>query len=292
MTAVAVGARLLVLGFATIFLVPAQMLALRFGWRMAGWLPVLFHRLFLGLFRVRVVVHGRPPDSGRPTLVLSNHLSWLDIPVLGNLVPLSFIAKAEVAGWPVIGPFARLQRCIFIDRARKSHTTQVNTEVARRLARGDLIVLFPEGTTGDGNRLLPFRSALVGAARAALAEPSLEQIDLQPLAIVYVRRNGLPVTRRERPAIAWYGDMDLAPHLSAFVRAGSIDAIVHWGEPIPFDAASDRKRATADAEAAVRTAVQQAARLGVDALNPPPNGLPAPLPVPLTAAKVYEGAVR
>jgi 1-acyl-sn-glycerol-3-phosphate acyltransferase len=103
-----------------------------------------------------------------------------------------------------------------------------------------------------------------------------------------VRRNGLPVTRRERPAIAWYGDMDLVPHLSAFVREGSIDAVVHWGEPISFDAASDRKRATADAEAAVRTAVQRAARLGVDVLRPLPDGLP----VPLSPTKVYESAVR
>jgi 1-acyl-sn-glycerol-3-phosphate acyltransferase len=288
MTAVGIAARLVVVAFAYALFLPVQMLALRFGWRLAGWIPVYFHRMLLRLFRVRVVVHGSPPDPQRPTLVLSNHVSWMDIPVLGSLLPLSFIAKAEVAEWPVVGQFARLQRCIFIDRARKSHTTHVNTEVAHRLARGDLIVLFPEGTTGDGNRLLPFRSSLVGAARAALAEPSLERIDLQPLAIAYVRRNGLPVTRRERPAIAWYGDMDLAPHLAAFVREGSIDAVVHWGEPIPFDAASDRKRATTEAEAAVRAAVQRAAKLGVDALRPPPNGLP----VPLEPAKVYEGAVR
>ena len=191
---------------------------------------------------MRVVVRGTPPQPGRAALVLANHVSWMDIPVLGSLLPVSFVAKSEVSGWPVVGLLARMQRCIFIDRARKSHTTHVNTEVAHRLARGDLIVLFPEGTTGDGNRLLPFRSSLVGAARAALTEPTLERIDLQPLAVVYVRRNGLPVTRRERPAIAWYGDMELAPHLAAFVRAGSVDAVVQWGEPIPFDTASDRKQ--------------------------------------------------
>ena len=288
MTAVSIGLRLLALALAAAFLVPAQALALRSGSRLAAWLPVYFHRLLLRLFRVRVVVHGNPPHQDRPTLVLSNHVSWMDIPVLGSLLPLSFIAKSDVAGWPVVGLFARLQRCIFIDRARKTHTAHVNTEVAHRLGQGDLIVLFPEGTTGDGNRLLPFRSSLVGGARAALAEPTLERIDLQPLAIVYVRRNGLPVTRRERPAIAWYGDMELASHLAAFVREGSIDAVVHWGEPIPFDAASDRKRATANAEASVRAAVQRAARLGVDILKPPPNGLP----VPLTPAGVYESAVR
>jgi lyso-ornithine lipid O-acyltransferase len=208
-------------------------------------------------------VRGDPPD-GTPTLVLSNHVSWLDIPVLGSLRPLSFVAKTEVAGWPIVGRFARAQRCIFIDRTRKTHTAHVNQEVGHRLVRGDLIVLFPEGTTGDGNRLLPFRSALVGAARAALSEPSLGRISLQPLAIAYVRRNGLPVTRRERPALAWYGDMELAPHLAAFLRESSLDVIVRWGAPIPFDAGSDRKQATAQAEAAVRAAVQEAlkARIG------------------------------
>jgi lyso-ornithine lipid O-acyltransferase len=300
MKAVGVGTRLVVLASAAACLLPLQLLAVRAGWRLAERIPVFFHRLLLRLVRVRVVVRGTPPQPGRAALVLSNHVSWMDIPVLGSLLPVSFVAKSEVAGWPIVGLLARMQRCIFIDRARKSHTTHVNAEVAHRLARGDLIVLFPEGTTGDGNRLLPFRSSLVGAARAALAEPILERIDLQPLAIVYVRRNGLPVTRRERPAIAWYGDMELAPHLAAFVRAGSVDAVVQWGEPIPFDTASDRKRATAAAEAAVRSAVEEAARLGGEALRPLPKGLsapssaplPAPLAVSLEPAKVYDSAVR
>jgi 1-acyl-sn-glycerol-3-phosphate acyltransferase len=120
-------------------------------------------------------------------------------------------------------------------------------------------VLFAEGTTGDGNRLLPFRSSLVGAARAALANPAVQQVNLQPLTIAYTRRNGLPVSRRERPEIAWYGDMDLWPHIKIFLQSGPLDAVVTWGEPMPFDAASDRKKATASAERAVRAAYRQAA---------------------------------
>jgi lyso-ornithine lipid O-acyltransferase len=267
MIAIGVGLRVAVQAIAFLLMAPVQFLAVRHGWALAGWLPVRFHRLFLKLFGVRVVVRGRPP-RGDATLVLSNHVSWLDIPVLASLQPLSFVARSDVVGWPVVGLFAKLQRSVFIDRTRKSHTATVNTEVACRLARGDVIVLFPEGTTGDGNRVLPFRSALVGAARAALAEPSLTRINLHPVAIAYVRRNGLPVTRRERPAIAWYGDMDLAPHLAAFLREGAIDAVVHWGEPIPFDAASDRKRATAEAEMAVRDAVYAALRAPTDASAP------------------------
>src|SRR5688572_24588781 len=168
MTAVGAGARLAALALALAVMIPLQMLALRYSPRLAAWLPVYMHRLFLRLFRVRVIVQGTPPVHA-PLLVLANHVSWLDIPVLGSLRPMSFVAKSEVATWPVVGLFARLQRCVFIERARKSHTTHVNAEVARRLAGGDVIVLFPEGTTSDGNRMLPFRTSLVGAARAAVA---------------------------------------------------------------------------------------------------------------------------
>ncbi|WP_375460873.1 lysophospholipid acyltransferase family protein [uncultured Enterovirga sp.] len=249
--------RLVVLGLVFLAVVPLQYAGTRWNWRLAGRLPIAFHRLFLRLFSVRVTVLGAPPSAATPSLVLANHVSWLDISVISSLVPLSFIAKQEIAGWPLVGALARLQRCVFLDRGRKAATAEVNAVVARRLAAGDHIVLFPEGTTGDGLRLLPFRSSLVGAARAALSEPSLDTIRLQPLAIVYTARNGLPVTRREMPDIAWYGDMELAPHLSAFVRHGPLDVVVVWGDPILFDAATDRKRASAEAENAVRSALRQ-----------------------------------
>lgn len=235
-------------------LAPLVALGNRRGWTFASALPVLFHRAFLWLFGVRVTVRGTAPGA-TATLVLSNHVSWLDIPVIGSLRPISFIAKSEIAAWPVFGLCATLQRSVFIDRARRGATAAANAAVAHRLAKGEAMVLFAEGTTGDGNRLLPFRSSLVGAARAALADPALERMHLQPLALAYTRRNGLPVTRRERPAIAWYGDMELMPHLAALLRGGPIDVVATWGEPIPFDARTDRKRATALAETAVREAL-------------------------------------
>lgn len=271
--------RLAALALAFLVLLPIQVVAVRWRWRLAARIPVLFHRVFLRLFGVRVTVFGAPPSPGSPSLVLANHVSWLDIPVLSSLLPLSFIAKQEIAGWPLVGVLAKLQGSVFVDRSRKAATAEVNTLVARRLAAGDAIVLFPEGTTGDGRRLLPFRSSLVGAARAALAEPGLAAIRLQPLAICYTARNGLPVTRRELPDIAWYGDMELPPHLSAFVRHGPIDVVVIWGEPIPFDAATDRKRASAAAEAAVRAAllaVRSDRSEGVAPRKRAPGGVAAP----------------
>ena len=250
--------RLLAMALGLLLAAPIQMLAIRLHAPIASRLPILFHRLFLWLFSIRVTVLGTPPDPRHPTLVLANHVSWLDIPVMSSMLPVSFIAKQEIAGWPLFGQLARLQRCVFLDRTRKSATAEVNAIVGRRLAAGDAIVLFPEGTTGDGLRLLPFRSSIVGAARVALIDQDARAIRLQPLAIAYTRRDGLPVTRREMPAIAWYGDMEIVPHLSAFVNGGPLDVMLVWGAPIPFDAESDRKRTTAIAEDAVRAAVRLA----------------------------------
>lgn len=258
MTRLGIGIRLALCALVFAAMVGPHWLSLRYGrGRLAARLPILFHKTVLRLFSVRVTQGGQPPGPNEPALVLSNHVSWLDILVLGSLRPLSFVAKSEIAGWPVIGMLAKLQRTVFIDRARRAATAQVNETVAARLAAGDLIVLFAEGTTGDGNRIMPFRSSLVGAARAALqAEGAgLERVHLQPLALTYPRRNGLPVIRSERPEIAWYGDMELAPHLGLFAGRGPIDAHVVWGAPIPFEAGTDRKRATAMAEASVRRAV-------------------------------------
>ncbi|MER2266568.1 lysophospholipid acyltransferase family protein [Methylobacterium oxalidis] len=253
--------RLAACALAFAVLIGPHWLSLSFGrGRVAAHAPALFHRVFLWMFGVRVTQSGTPPAPGEPALVLSNHISWLDIAALGSLRPLSFVAKSEIAGWPLIGTLARLQRTVFIDRARRSHTASVNATVGNRLAAGDLIVLFAEGTTGDGNRILPFRSSLVGAARAAIqAEGArLDRIRLQPLAITYPRRNGLPLDRNERPEVAWYGDMELAPHLALFVRGGPIDVHVVWGAPISFEAGTDRKVATALAEAQVRAAMRRA----------------------------------
>jgi 1-acyl-sn-glycerol-3-phosphate acyltransferase len=247
------GARLALLAVVTLVLILLQMLALRFGWSVLHVAPMWFHRVLMRLFNVRVIERGKPPGDAA-TLVVANHVSWLDIPVIGSLHPLSFIAKSEIEGWPVVGLFARLQRSVFIDRQRRKATAEVNDALAHRLVKGEVIVLFAEGTTSDGNRLLPFRSSLVGAAQTALMHDSVERVFLQPLAITYTRRHGLPVTRRDRPFIAWYGDMDLGPHLKLFIRGIPLDVVVTWGEPIPFN--GSRKGATALAEAEVRKALR------------------------------------
>lgn len=236
----------------TLVLMTVQAASLRFGWRLAHRLPRHFHRFVCRLFRLRIVVEGAPCPE-RPLLVVSNHTSWLDITVVSTLAPLSFIAKREVATWPLFGAFARLQRSIFIDRTRRKGAAEANRAIAGRLADGDALVLFAEGTTGDGNRILPFRSSILGAARDAVAEVGhLDRVLVQPLTVAYVRRSGLPLGRSARPFVTWYGDMDLVPHLASIIAGGPLDAVCVWGEPIPLDAATDRKAVNRRVEEEVR----------------------------------------
>jgi lyso-ornithine lipid O-acyltransferase len=198
----------------------------------AGTLPRLFLSWVGKVLGLRIVVKGMVATNA-PVLVVSNHVSWLDIVVIGGLTPLSFVAKSEVASWPVIGTLARLQRSVFLDRARRSAAAEIARRVGHRLVAGDTIVLFGEGTTGDGNRVLPFRPALLASVREAMSASSATAppILLQPLSIAYSALDGLPLGRADRPSVAWYGDMTFGSHLARLLSIGPIDVTLRFGEP-------------------------------------------------------------
>lgn len=236
----------------TLPLMPVQWLAVRFGHPLQRRIPVFYHRVMRRVLGLRVRVVGAPVGE-HPLLIVSNHSSWLDIVVITSLAPVVFIAKREVATWPFFGWLAKLQRSVFVDRERRHKTGDVNAEIAQRLASGDPVVLFGEGTSSDGNRVLPFRSALIGAARDALAAAEhARHVWLQPLSVAYVGLHGLPLGRQMRPVAAWYGKTDLIPHLLRIARLGAIDVVAVWGEPVAYDGTRDRKLLARDLEAAVR----------------------------------------
>lgn len=236
-----------------------QVIALRSGGRLDdGRIPRLWHRMVVRLLGIRLHVRGDLAKS-RPLLIVSNHISWTDIIILGSLAELHFISKIEVASWPIFGTLARLQRSVFIERTARRKSGDQASEIARRIADGDPMVLFAEGTTGDGNILLPFKSTLFGAAQMALAD-SDEAVTIQPVALAYTRLQGLPMGRAHRPHAAWTGDTDLAPHLVALLREGAMDVEVHFGTPIEFRAGADRKRIARDVEAEIRAMFSTALR--------------------------------
>jgi 1-acyl-sn-glycerol-3-phosphate acyltransferase len=179
------------------------------------------------LLGLRVQLIGSPAGAldGRPVVFISNHSSWLDVPVLGGRLEACFVSKDEVGQWPLVGTVARLGRTVFISRRR--HAIGRERDVLReRLAGGDSLLLFPEGTTSDGSRVLPFRTAFFAIAEGV--EPPL----VQPVSVVYDRLAGLPTGRAARPVFAWYGDMDLSTHFWRFAQHRGLRATVLLHPPL------------------------------------------------------------
>src|SRR3954451_1736257 len=241
-----------VFALATLPLMPLQWLLVALKSPLRRTIPVLYHRFLLALLGIRVRRTGAPTDK-RPLLIAANHSSWLDISIITAQAPVVFVAKSEIARWPFFGLLAKLQRTVFVERDRRHKTGEVNAEIGQRLAEGDPVLLFGEGTAGDGNRVMPFRTALIGAARDAVASAgNANQVWIQPLSIAYVSQQGIPLGRHLRPRAAWYGKMKLIEHMGAIVRSGAIDVSVTWGEPIPYDGAADRKALARLLESSIR----------------------------------------
>ena len=222
------------------------------GW---GFISTHYYRLLCRLLAIRVRIIGQPARD-RAVLYVSNHVSWVDILAIGSVAPVAFVAKREVRQWPLIGITAQLQRTVFVDRERRRQSGEAVAEIVARLQSGTSVVLFAEGTSGDGNRVLPFRSALFGALEHAAAELS-GPVFVQPMAICYTDLHGIPMGRQHRPLVAWYGDLDFIPHIKDFIIRGAIDAVLNYGEPIAADGAIDRKAMTQRLEQVVRQMAAQ-----------------------------------
>ncbi|MCB8840814.1 1-acyl-sn-glycerol-3-phosphate acyltransferase [Aurantimonas sp. VKM B-3413] len=235
----------------TLVLWPLQIVAIARDWRLARRLPHIWHLVACRMAGIRLHIVGTPARR-RPLLIAANHQSWSDIMVLGRVMPLSFIAKAEVRSWPAFGLLARLQRTVFVEREARRRTGHQANMIAERLSSGDAMVLFAEGTTSDGNEVLPFKTALFGAAQLALAASEAAEVAIQPVAIAYTHANGLPLGRYFRPMAAWPGDVGLGPHLLAFLKEGAVDVTVAFGEPLIFSERSNRKAVARECEESVR----------------------------------------
>ena len=245
----------------TLVLLPFQLIGIAFDLRLQRSIPLLYHRILCALIGVRIREVGRRSKES-PALILSNHVSWLDICVISALAPVVFVAKSEVARWPVFGWLAKLQRTIFINRQARHQTGAATREIAGRLLGGDAVVLFAEGTSSDGIRVLPFRSSLVGAVHHALGNSTHHsRISVQPMSLAYVGFGGVPMGRGLRERVAWYGDAELIPHLLQVISAGAVDVMVSWGEATAYDMSTDRKAITRDAEKSVRRMTAAALRV-------------------------------
>ncbi|MCA1438864.1 1-acyl-sn-glycerol-3-phosphate acyltransferase [Ensifer sp. IC4062] len=236
----------------SLVLMPVQIFCLWLDLKPRRWLPRLWHRVACLLLGLRVRVHGEP-ERRRPLLLSANHVSWKDILVLSSVADVVFVAKSEVKTWPIFGLLARLQASVFIERDQKRATGHQVNEIGRRLADGEIVVLFPEGTTSDGNRLLDIKTSLFGAAASAVPHSPTGVVHVQPLAISYTGIHGMPMGRYNRPIAAWPGDIGLLPHLLGVLREGALDVDVDFGEAVDYDRHANRKDVSRTIEQRIRS---------------------------------------
>lgn len=234
---------------------------LRLRWRHA--FPLVVHKGCAKIVSARLNIRGEPrnnhiPDpewsTGGPTLFVANHTSYLDITVLGSLLNANFVAKAEIKSWPIYGWCAQLSGCVFVDR-RARFAMQQMKEMKQRLEAGANLILFPEGTSGDGNRVLPFYSSLFSAADT---QKDGKQVWVQPVTLAYVELDGMPLGRHMRPHVAWYGDMDIADHLWDLMGLGKVGIDVQFHKPVQLKDFESRKELSDYCRAVIAAGLSEA----------------------------------
>ncbi|CAO3355831.1 lysophospholipid acyltransferase family protein [Azospirillum palustre] len=264
----------------TLLLIPLQALAVARNWRLCRTLPSFYHGTCARLIGLDVVVRGQCVSDG-PVLFVSNHSSYLDIIALGSQIPGSFIAKSEVGTWPLFGLLARLQRTVFVERKARASVDKQRDDIGSRLDTGDSLILFPEGTSSDGNRTLPFKTALFAvAARRIDGRP----VTVQPVSVAATRLDGIPMGFAFRPFYAWYGDMDLAPHLWQAFRLGGMTVEVEFHPPVTIDGFSSRKALAEHCHRVISDGVASAISGRPSVPTPAPEATsPAPAPTAASA---------
>jgi 1-acyl-sn-glycerol-3-phosphate acyltransferase len=206
---------------------------------------VVFHKGVVRLLNLECVVDDMP-DEHRPTLYISNHISYMDIFVLGSVLRGSFIAKSDVASWPLFGPLAKLQNCLFIDRDRHKVGSQIEQIQRYLLNEGDLI-LFPEGTSAPGTHVAPFHSSLFQAA-----EHDDVEIRILPLTIAYTHYRNERMDRQTRDYYAWYKPRKIVPHFLNGLGLGRARVQLTFHEAFYMSSFESRKACAKHCEAVIR----------------------------------------
>ncbi|MDC0073595.1 1-acyl-sn-glycerol-3-phosphate acyltransferase [Alphaproteobacteria bacterium] len=226
---------ILIVIIVTPFLFIMQSIFILFGvWQET--IPQFYHKFIVKLIGLQIVQYGKPSKI-RPLLIVSNHVSWLDIIVISSSTKVCFVAKKEVSKWPIFGALAKLQRTVFIERSIRQVVSQ-RKEMMRRLSLGQRLSLFPEGTSSDGKSVLPFKSSLFSLAEM---RPNGKPLNIQPVSIAYIGLNGLPISINDRTVLAWFGEMSLISHIWGVLTAGPAKVALIFHNPINFDQFNSRK---------------------------------------------------
>lgn len=197
--------------------------------------PKVFFKGLVFLFGIKLKINGLPQKY--KTIYISNHSSYIDIIILGSVLDALFVAKSEIASWPFINRVVKLGKTIFVNRKQSMRAKKQIEILDNNLNEGFNIIIFPEGTSNDGTKVLPFKSSLF----AIQEKENKKDHYFQPTSITYTRLDGIPLNRMFKPFFAWYGDMDLVPHAWKFLGIGNCEIILNFHQPIEFSKFKSRK---------------------------------------------------
>jgi len=241
----------------TLALVPLQIIwilpsiILHYPLRYQSPIAVLWYRYTLKIFGIKVNIVNKRNLSKKQKIYLSNHVSYIDILVLGAYFNGFFIAKSDIAKWPVFGPLSKISGTLFITRNRRYLPVQIKL-LKKHLEAKQSLIIFPEGTTGNGREILHFKSGLLNVLDEVKKKPVI-----QPLSIRYTQINGKTLVEQEDfDKIAWYGEMTLAPHLWQLLRQKKVATRVVVHPVMPITDGSNSKSLMAQVEAEVKTDFQ------------------------------------
>ena len=224
-------------------------------WKIISRLTRSFIFLLRMILNIKVTVVGDEGHLERGGyVIISNHVSYIDGIVLGSIFPVVFVSKREVKNWPVIGQWVTLCGTIFINRQKKGLVALLVAEISRKLKQESNILLFPEGTSTNGERMLPFQTA-------PLAAPLRNRSMIVPVTVTYKSVDDKPVSAANRDLIYWYGDMDFFTHFWKLLSLRSVEVIVTIQPTIECfryqDPSAGRKKLAADCYNRIRGRVER-----------------------------------
>ncbi len=217
-------------------------------------LPRLFHKLICWACGVTVKSHGRRAHG--TVLYVANHVSWADIIALGSLVRARFVAKDDLADSPVLRFFCNQQRTMYVSRGNVRDAGAQAHGIADALRAGDSLILFPEGTTSDGRRPLPFKSSLF----EGLTGGTLRDVKVQPVSIAFTRVRSMPAFRGRYPQLAWVGEFGIGESVMQILRLRSVRMDIIFHDTLDPEDYTDRKVLTADVQRIVDGGYRRAMR--------------------------------
>ena len=201
-----------------LIIVPFQITLVLFNLKLRLYIPKIFHKFVLLVLGIKVNKIGEITRL-RPLVLIGNHTSYLDIIVLGSLMPISFVAKEEIRGWFLFGFLAKMQNTIFIKR-KNYKTLESIVKINENINNNFALVLFPEGTTSSGKKILNFKTSLFNLFEGD------STLRLQNFSLCYTHVNTMPIDNRVRPQISWYGDMNMISHLTNLLKLSCINVTV------------------------------------------------------------------